>query len=56
MPFLVVAVWSPQSLGLDTSTANCSGYSHWQLSDELIAGIFLLLSHFDKQFEYSLSF
>jgi hypothetical protein len=29
---------------------------HWRLSDELIASISLILSFFDNQFEYSLSF
>jgi hypothetical protein len=29
---------------------------HWRLWYEIIASIFLLLSLFDKQFEYSLSF
>jgi hypothetical protein len=29
---------------------------HWRLSDELIASISLILSLFDNQFEYSLSF
>jgi hypothetical protein len=29
---------------------------HWRLSDELIASISLILSLFDKQFEFSPSF